>query len=360
MMESDDQRTSARRLNPAWFVCRSRLVCLALLVLCTASPLLAQKTDIVELDNGNIVIGEIKKLEYGLLRYKTDYMGTLEIRWTHVIRLMSNQIVDVELTDGEHYYGSLIEASEDGKLQVLLSDATIEVEVSQVVKIEPIKSSFWKRLDGSFKFGFNFTRSNRQIQLNTGISARYRARKWLTDFTFDTNIIGTSETDASTNTVANLSYFHFREQKWFGRGDVGATRNDELGIALRTYVAGGGGRNWIQNNRALLLTSAMLSANREIPIEGEATNNLELVLDNQLRIFRHDSPKTDLTFSLTLYPSLTNWGRVRVTSDASFRQELIKDFFFDLSGYYTFDSDPPQNALSQTDYGIVTSLGYTF
>jgi hypothetical protein len=338
----------------------ARIFCLALLLAGTASPLRAQKTDIVELDDGNIVIGEIKKLEYGLLTYKTDYMGTLDIRWSHVVRLTSNQLLDVELSAGEHLYGSLIEGSADGKLQVLLVDATVEVEVSEVVKIEPIKSSFWKRIDGSLKFGFNFTKSTNQVQLNSGVAAKYRARRWLAEFNFDTNITGTSETDSKTNTVANFSYFRFRKGKWFSRGDVGGTRNDELGIALRAYISGGGGRNWIQSNRSLLLTSAMLSANREVPIEGETTSNLELVLDNQLRIFRRDSPKTDLLFKLTIYPSLSDWGRVRVTSDTTFRQELIKDFFFDLSGYYTYDSDPPQDALSQEDYGIVTSLGYTF
>lgn len=360
MMGSPTQHRSSRPFHPVRPSSALRAVCLALLLAGVVPPLLAQKTDVVQLDDGNIIIGEVKKLEYGLLRFKTDFMGTLDIQWDHVIRLTTEQTLDIELTAGDGFFGSLIEASADGKLQVLLTDATIEIDVQQVVKIDPIKSRFWRRLDGSVTFGFNFTKSTNQTQFNSGLAVKYRTREYLFDLTFNTNITGTSETDSRTNTVFNLSYYRYRKQKWFVRGDTGATRNDELGIAVRYNVAGGGGRRMIQTNRALLQTSLMLSANREIPFEGETTSNLELVWDTQLQLFRYDSPKTNLILSLTAYPGLTNWGRVRVTSDVSFRQELIKDFFFDLSGYYTYDSDPPPDAPSQEDYGIVTSLGLTF
>jgi hypothetical protein len=45
-----------------------------------ASPALAQKTDMVHMDNGNVIVGEIKKLEHGLLEFSVDDIaGNLRI-----------------------------------------------------------------------------------------------------------------------------------------------------------------------------------------------------------------------------------------------------------------------------------------
>jgi hypothetical protein len=39
---------------------------------------------------------------------------------------------------------------------------------------------------------------------------------------------------------------------------------------------------------------------------------------------------------------------------------MIKDLFWDLNYYNTYDSDPPSGSTSTTDYGVVTSLGWSF
>ena len=45
--------------------------------------------------------------------------------------------------------------------------------------------------------------------------------------------------------------------------------------------------------------------------------------------------------------------------DVSLRREIFSDFFFDLSFYESYDSDPPTEG-ETSDYGFVTSLGYKF
>ena len=42
------------------------------------------------------------------------------------------------------------------------------------------------------------------------------------------------------------------------------------------------------------------------------------------------------------------------------RYELVKDLFFEISLYGSYDSDPGAEANSNSDYGLVTSLGYSF
>jgi hypothetical protein len=38
----------------------------------------------------------------------------------------------------------------------------------------------------------------------------------------------------------------------------------------------------------------------------------------------------------------------------------VSDFYLDLSFYQSYDSDPPDVAAEKTDYGVITSLGYSF
>jgi hypothetical protein len=42
-----------------------------------------------------------------------------------------------------------------------------------------------------------------------------------------------------------------------------------------------------------------------------------------------------------LFPSLTDSGRYRTNLNLSLRQELVKDYYVDLSFYHSYDSEPP-------------------
>lgn len=46
--------------------------------------------------------------------------------------------------------------------------------------------------------------------------------------------------------------------------------------------------------------------------------------------------------------------------DVTLRRELIEDFFVDLSVYYDYDGQPPGDDPVKDDYGVVTSVGYSF
>lgn len=47
-----------------------------------ASPVVAQKTDVVHMSNGNVIIGEVKRMEHGLLEFSVDdIVNRLQIKW---------------------------------------------------------------------------------------------------------------------------------------------------------------------------------------------------------------------------------------------------------------------------------------
>jgi len=140
----------------------------------------------------------------------------------------------------------------------------------------------------------------------------------------------------------------------------GTQTNDELGLDLRVQFSSGLGANLIQSNHTDLVSTAGLSVNREWSAGDDGGYNLEAFVSAEHSVFRYDYPKTDITADITIYPSLTSWGRVRSELDISASREIVPDFTIVLSFYDSYDSDPVDPTAVTNDYGIVMSLGWTF
>ncbi|NNJ53433.1 MAG: DUF481 domain-containing protein, partial [Ignavibacteriaceae bacterium] len=61
--------------------------------------------------------------------------------------------------------------------------------------------------------------------------------------------------------------------------------------------------------------------------------------------------------SLNVFPSITNFGRIRTDFNVDLDWEIIIDFYWVLSFYFNFDSKPTTTA-SKTDYRFETSFKY--
>jgi hypothetical protein len=169
------------------------------------------------------------------------------------------------------------------------------------------------------------------------------------------------EEEGKQNNNLHLRYNRLLEQKWFLSALTGLQRNDELGIKLRVLGGGGGGRLLVQTNRMVLPVMAGVTVSRELAESGgQDSTNVEGLVSIYWNLYIYRTPKTDLTFDLTTHPSITDGGRVRMNLDTRLRREIIKDFFVDLSFYLKYDNRPPSETASTTDYGFVTSAGYSF
>jgi len=79
-----------------------------------------------------------------------------------------------------------------------------------------------------------------------------------------------------------------------------------------------------------------------------------------IELCQYKNPETDISMSLAVFPSISDWGRWRGDLNINLRREIISDFFFDLLLYFNYDSDPPSDTASTNDFGQVTSLGWSF
>ena len=335
-------------------------VVLFVLLLLTAGTSRAERTDVLVLRNGDQLTGEIKTLGGGILSFKTDDMSTLEVKWTAVARLVSIHTFEVELVDGRQYWGWLEDSGVDGKLALQGQRERHVFDWNEVVTIGPVNTGFWARVDGSTSLGFSYTKGSGVAQGNFGLDALYSARRSQWSLAAASIVTSQEQQSTSRRVDAALSYHEDVGGRWFWTAGGGLQQNDELGLDLRSSVTGGVGRRLIQTNTSQFSVTGGLAVNREQPIVGEVQDSAEGVLRVDWRIFRHVSPKSYLTLSMNLLPSLTQSGRVRSDSDLRYRHELIKDLFFELKFYGSTDSEPLDPLAGNSDFGVVTSIGYSF
>ena len=342
------------RVTPA-----ARVALLALCVLAAGRPAEAADTDVVVLRNGDRMHGEIKGMQYGRLQFSTTTMSTVYVEWDKVAGLVSPSFFEFELMDGARYYGSL-EPADAGALGVAFEGQITALDAARVVRIRLIKSSFWDRLDGSISLGASYTKSSGigQGSVNVSVGTRRPAFELRTDFS--TTVTVQPDQPDQSRTVGSVSYLKMMRNRWFVPGTGRLERNTDLGLDLRSSVGGGIGRYFVQTNQSVLGAAAGLVLNRENPVDGDSTTNVEAFFGATYEFFTYDTPKTDIDTRFLIYPSLTVSGRYRTEFNLTLSREIVKDFTVGATAYDSYDNKPPAGSSSTHDFGISLNIGWTF
>ena len=325
------------------------------------ASLAAQKVDSLVMVNDDVITGEIKELARGKLSYKTDDMGTLSIKWDKVKRLKTMHFYEIEMSSGWKYFGSLAWSAEDYRLVVVLTAADT-LDMHDIVSISRIRAGFFQRTDGYVDLGLSITRANNQKEWTLGTQVRYRGQKWAGSLTG--NSYFRFQDDSASNTSRN-NVIGRADRLFKGKWSAGLTltveQNEELNLDLRQTTGFGGGYSVTRtNDHVLRLNSSLLATNERYSTSTEGTTSLEILFGADYEAFQFDSPKLDLTTSLSVTPSISDLGRVRVQWDFRTSYELISDFFLGLKGFVTYDSRPPTADAVNTDYSVNFTIGWSW
>lgn len=332
----------------------------ATILLVVAPDAFAQKTDVVILKNGDRLTCEVKELSRGQLKLSTDDIGTIYVEWDKVTSVSTTGLYELATTSGALFVGTLAPDTL-GMLQVIAADGAISrIGSSNVVSIWAIKSGFLGRIDGSMDVGGSYTQSSGVGQLSVGFAMSYRRPGYEVFSNFDGNL--TTQEEAETTARLNWSsgYTRLRPNRWTVSPFVFVERNPDLGLTVRGAGALSVGRFLHQSARASFLLTGGLSAGVEQPIEGEAVNNLEALAAVTTSYYHYDYPRRNIDLSVLLFPSLSDWGRVRANAQVRAKQEVFNDFFLGASVYNIFDSRPVVEDANLNDFGVSITIGWTF
>lgn len=338
---------------------RKLFYCLAFIFL-SQLTLKAQKNDTIYLRNGDRITGELKKFEYGLLNLSTDAMKTISIEFDRINSIHSSKYFEIRLKSGKKFFGHLQKSKEIETVTVVTSSDTIANKLRDIVLIVPIRRSFFQKIDGSLDLGLTYTKASDVFQYSINSQVTYRTTYYATRFNLE-SILTNDDSKVSKNNTVGLTVSHLLPNNWVTRLAVQAQQNTELDLDYRIQAGYGVGYDITRSNSVLFNVLGALVANQEKTIElAEVSENIEALFTAQIKWFKYRHPKINISSGLDLYPSLTSFGRVRLEYDLSAKYELISDLYLNVQLYENFDNEPTKGAKAKNDWGIITSIGYTF
>lgn len=333
------------------------------LVALSAGGLGAQKTDVVVLENGDRITGEIKQLSRGQLEYSTDDVGRIYVEWKKVARVTSQHYFEVELSSGRKYYGLLSPPPADGQLIVRVERADT-LTLGEVVGIVPISNQIVDRLKAYLDVGFTLAKANGARTLSVSGDVAYRGPKAGLSASFDTYSQSQEDVASTTRNTLAFNGERYVANRWKYLALTTFEHNDELALDLRLTLGGGVGRPFVQTNSNELAFETTLVGTREQFTNSADTSTAKWNLEGRLAVtwdaFRYDSPKLDLSMELTVFPSITTLGRVRTDAGTRVRYELFKDFTVGIDFTDSFDNQPPEATASTNDFVTTLTIGWSY
>jgi hypothetical protein len=345
----------------------SRLAAVALLaflvqVVPLGAPAFATSSDRIELTNGTTIIGEAKGLDGVELRVKTDYMRTVWVDWNQVLRMDSAKELEVELVDGVRHFGAVVPSGEDRVLMVMTGQGTVRVPFDQIVQFTQTRTTTRAgKIDISISAGFNFTQATDSTQFSFDGTLKRRTRRFASQWGFFALY---SDTSDQTNRRTNLDYQILRHLpgRWTYETLATLQKNEQLGLDLRTLVRATAQHRTVRTSLRELWLGAGLALSNEHFTEPDIPrdNSVEGAFTLRYRAFHFDEPELEIHNLFVVYPSLTTSGRVRSELNLDVRRELVKDLFWSLALYWTYDNKPVGLEAEKEDLSIVGSLGWVW
>lgn len=299
-------------------------------------------------------------MQQGKLKYKTDPAGTIYIQWDSVAGFTSDQQFEVEIATGKRLFGELNWIEGEPRFRLTGETDTLVLAKPAIVGITPVKRRFWKRWSGSLDIGFNLTQQNNALFLSVGGSARYRDRHNLIDVKASSFLQSQDSVSSTERAEAQLAYSRFFRRTWFALTALSFDRNSQLDLDARIGLAIGGGRSVIHTPKAMMLVWVGVSGIQETYVATEPVTSADAILAWSYALYTYGRHETSFTAKATLLPSLTIDNRVRVNLEANFKREFFKDFYFGIGAFETYDSNPQGVDARKNDFGIDSSLGWSF
>lgn len=323
----------------------------------------SQKTDSLFHVNGNILLGEIKKLDYGQLAFKMDGMGTVTVDVDKISSIKSDKFFEFTTSHGRTIYGFIDSTSIQGMININSGYDSSNFHLYQIVEIYPIKNTFFLRTSGKINMGFNYTKASDIGRFNVDWNLQYRNKGSLVSLT-GSNVQTFSPNDTAATSSKYDLYLNFEKKisgVWSWSGNLGGSQNTELGLYLRLKGGLGILGDVYHTNSQRLYVLLGVAPNMEISEQqANRTSNFEGQASISYQIYRYTFPEISLNTKFDLYPSFNNSGRYRVDYNIDVNIEVFDNFYVGGKFYYNFDSKPPSDNASNNDYGFTTTLGYSF
>lgn len=329
------------------------------LILLFFSGRLAAQNDTLWVKNGNVLYGEIKELNSGVLTMETPYSDDdFSIDYDNVTKLVLERRCIIILVGGERLFGFL-RSQEEGKVTVYSTEGTrTGLDLNNVTTIKVIKKKWIKRISGYIDVGFNLTKANNQRQLNIDGGVSYNGFKWFTNAKISSLFANQDNVELTERTSIDIQVNRLVSDKWYILASGSFLSNTEQDLQGRYSGKLGAGRFLSITDKLLWGLGTGLNFNIENYDDSSLNKeSMELFISSRFNMF--DFKDLSLDTNVDIYPSLSERGRIRVDYNLNLKYDLPYDFYIKTSFQFNYDNQPPDTA-SQFDYILTSGFGWSF
>lgn len=327
-----------------------------LLILLSAGFSDAQ-TDSLVLSNGDVIVGEIKELNRGVLTIATDYSDDdFKIEWKGVREIYSESRLVSTLTNGRRY-GGTIATIDEGTLKIMDDDdGEIVFTKQELVFLKTLDETFASRLYANIDFGLSLTKANNLRQVSMRSKVGYLAETWQADASYNNLYSVQDESEPIRRLDGGLTYRYYLPDDWYLPVDLTFLSNTEQLLDIRMNGKAGIGRYFLRTNNYYLGFAGGASYVSEFfSSEEPDKSSFEAYLGFELNLY--DIGDLSLLTRAVAFRGITEAGRWRsdVVFDAKY--DLPLDFYIRLGITLNYDNQPAENA-PDSDYVLSSGFGW--
>jgi hypothetical protein len=315
-----------------------------------------QKDSLV-FSNGDIMVGEIKSMDKGVMTLETPYSkNDFTIKWIEVKEIYSKTRFIITLANGRRM-NSILTTKKPGELVIENESGDLEeIHFLDLVFLMKVESKFWSRVNASVDIGLSVSKANHLNQFNGSATLGYLTDTW----GFDAfGKLSSSAQDSIASTIrkeAGLNFRYFLEKDWYILPEGNYLSNTEQALKARITAKLGVGRYLSHSNRSYWGFVGGLSFNNEtFTNETEMRSSAEAYAGTEINLF--DIGDLSMLSNIYVYPSLTERGRIRSDSKLDLKYEFANDFYFKLNVTYNYDNRPAIQG-NESDYVFGFSIGW--
>jgi putative salt-induced outer membrane protein YdiY len=318
------------------------------------------KADELHLLNGDVITGQLIRMEENQLFFKTTYAGEIKVNWSEVINLITDGPIEVILIDGKVVLGISQRASVNiMQLETEKLEAPSNFKLSEVTAINPMKKPIVK-ITARINAGLTQERGNTDTD-DFSLDGEFNARSEKNRYTLWGEL--DKEKSKGDTTVENWlafgRYSYFLTHKWFLYAQ-GIFEHDKFeDLDLRSTLGAGPGYQFFESEALNLSVSAgpawvdeeFDKAEDDDYAAGQWLINYDQYFFNKIvQLFHRQIGLISLSDS-------ENW---LLKTRQGLRFPIYKGFTTTLQYNYDYDNDPSSDADEKWDSKLMFLLGWQF
>ena len=318
------------------------------------TPLFSQVDSLI-LINGDIIVGEVKGMDKGVVTIETDYSDSdFKIEWEGISSIRTESIFLINMTNGERYNGRISSNGED-KINIVGEDNVV-VDVDDIVYLDDFGTSFLDNFYATIGVGLNLTKANNFRQLSVNATAGYLTERYSLDLKFNDLTSNQDSVAATERTDGALEFRYLLPKSWYLAAAVNFLSNTEQAIQLRSTGRLGAGYFVVRTNKLYWNFGAGASANLEnFSNETPDRQSFEGYIGTEINLF--NITDFSLVSNVFAYPSFTESGRWRVDYMINTKYDLPLDFYIGLNFTLNYDNQPAEVG-KEVDYVFGATFGW--